>query len=275
MAFNQEWNETTPPGTENPNLGDNRIREFKEAIRERLAEDHAFYSDETGKTDVGHHKQVMLVEQADDSVTAEDELALYCKNLDGQPELYSRPQSAGTPVQLTKAGGKLNEQGGVDIPSNEIILFEKDTAVAGYTLKTDKDDMGVYITKGQAAGGEEGGTDKTGGTWQQPNHTHTGPSHAHTVSSHCHKWYDFKGTAMSADSYNSGGSPIVISYENMTAGRAIVTDVGASEALGEDYWTANGGSGNTGNSGTGATSGNATVNTWRPPGRNFTRQQRN
>lgn len=273
MAFNQEWNETTPSGAENPNLGDNRIREFKEAIRERLAEDHAFYSDEAGKVNVGHHKQVMLVEQAGDSVTVEDELALYCKNLDGQPELYCRPQSAGTPIQITKEGGKLNEQGGVDIPSDEIILFEKDTAVVGYTLQTDKDDTGVYITKGSGAGGEEGATDKDNGTWtisglQVNDHHHSMQSHTHSMQNHTHT------LGGGSNSCGSLGDNIVASGDFL-------------------YTCANSGAtyprvkSTTGGPSSGATGGPSTTNTgdaapavsssgvWRSPGRNFTRQQRN
>ena len=48
------------------------------------------------------------------------------------------------------------------VPAGEVILFEKDTAVVGYTLKTDVDDGLVYVTKGSVAGGEAGGAAEAG-----------------------------------------------------------------------------------------------------------------
>lgn len=57
MAFGQDWDEDTPTNSSNANEIDNFFRNLKEAIRERLAEEHAFYEDETGHSDVGHHKQ--------------------------------------------------------------------------------------------------------------------------------------------------------------------------------------------------------------------------
>ena len=65
----ETWNEATPSGTEAPQLGDDRIREVKRAVRERLAQDHDFEITESpafgqaGAT-IGMHKKVTLVEQA-------------------------------------------------------------------------------------------------------------------------------------------------------------------------------------------------------------------
>jgi len=55
MAFTKNWDESKPAGGDNISRGDDEIRDFKTAIRERLAVEHQFYSDETGKTDVGEH----------------------------------------------------------------------------------------------------------------------------------------------------------------------------------------------------------------------------
>lgn len=192
-----------------------------------------------------------------------------------------------TGVYLEKADGTeiqildfTTERSGVDndVPSGEIILFEKDTAVTGYTLQTDKDDMAVYITKGSGAGGESGGTDKTGGTWTQPDHTHTGPSHTHTGPSHRHQWFDYQATAtVNNRSYNSSGTLIDLTNSSTTGSGLTLqcTSRTADDHLSQDFYTSNSGTGATGASGTGATGGSATVNTWRPSGRNFTRQARN
>ena len=37
MAFSKTWNEAAPAGSDNPRSGDDEIRNFKYAIRERLA----------------------------------------------------------------------------------------------------------------------------------------------------------------------------------------------------------------------------------------------
>jgi len=208
----------------------------------------------------------------------------------------------------------------IDIPSGEIILFEKDTAVAGYTLQTDKDDMIIYITKGSAAGGQAGAEDKTGGTWTQPththgvgsykgpshthagpshthsgpSHTHSGPSHTHSISSHTHELSVTTGmtvdTAKPVGISNSDGKLYAgsnvgtdkqVDSKTVTAGGTEETDAGGTGQTGAS------GTGQTGASGTGdtSTSGDAaitgtsgtgaTVNTWRMPGRTFTRQKRN
>lgn len=135
------------------------------------------------------------------------------------------------------------------VPSGEIILFEKDTAVSGYTLLTTKDDMIVYITKGSGAGGEVGGTDKIGGTWSQGNHTHNTSDHTLVIAempAHTHGI----GTG-NADSSGSG-----------------------DEEVGPGFAALSTSTGGDGPHNHGPTQGGSTLNSWRPTGRNFTRQQR-
>lgn len=176
---------------------------------------------------------------------------------------------------------------GSSVPVGEIILFEKDTAVSGYSLLTTDDDSMVYITRGSAAGGETGGTAKASGTWSQPNHnhpftsthTHSAGSHTHAIGSHFHQWIS------TSSSWNSSGNPAAISYSSSSvlSGAAYTTRnfVGDSANILSNNYTGPGsgntgsGSGSTGNgTASGNTSGNATTNAWRPQGRNFTRQQR-
>lgn len=279
----ETWDETKPAGTRNPKLGDDDIREFKRAIRERLAADHHFEATETisfgdAGSEIGFHKKVTLIEQASDPTTLADEVALVAKNVSGHPEIFLIPESAGTALQLSRDNAsKLNnpvsflkDQGAdpataadevavysksgvpymrkpssgtviplASVPTGEIILFEKDTAVLGYTLKTDKDDMVIFVTKGSGAAGETGGTDKTGGTWTQPDHTLTVdemPAHTH----------DIEGTNSTPDGFKG----------TLSAG---------FQAYGADVPTKSTGGGSAHNHGT----------TWRPAGRNFTRQERN
>lgn len=178
------------------------------------------------------------------------------------------------------------------VPINEIILFEKNTSVVGYSLQTDVDDQVVYITKGSVAGGETGGTTKSGSTWTQPNHSHTiaydGSSHVHTVyddGSHNHKWKDYVG-ANDERTWSVSGTDINLNSGStgLNSQGIIVTDSGGTpRTIDADFYTDVDGlhdhGGETGlsddlhNHG-GSTSSTATVNTWRPLGRNFTRQKR-
>jgi len=186
-----------------------------------------------------------------------------------------------------------------DVPVNTILLIDSDTQLAGYTLLDNKDDMAVYITKGSGAGGEAGGSDKSGGTWTQPNHTHTQPTHTHGVGSHVH----------SVGSHTHTTSAVALSVANLPphthgpqAGYAnFMSSSGNGVGEGGDSYgrfTATGsagsgsahshgatgpGSGNTGSpsgstnttaGGGDVTGGGATGSSWRPRGRNFTRQQR-
>jgi len=107
MAFTKNWDESVPPDTgETPSLGAQRIREFKQAIRERLAEDHKFVSDETGQSDIGKHKKVRLIKQDSDILAETDIGILYTKNVNNIPELFWRDEN-GNIKQLTSEG-KLN-----------------------------------------------------------------------------------------------------------------------------------------------------------------------
>lgn len=180
-----------------------------------------------------------------------------------------------------------------DVPLNTVLLIESDTALTGYTLLTNKDDMTVYISKGSGAGGESGGSDKSGGTWTQPNHTHSQPTHVHNVGTHVH----------SVGSHTHSTSGMTLSWSQMPAHSHGISDTDCSGGGGDSeagtgfkeistvagssgshtHGNTGSGTGNTGNpsgstntaSGGGdTTGGGASANSWRPRGRNFTRQQR-
>lgn len=107
----ETWNETTPAGSEVPTLGDDRVRELKRAIRERLALDHEFNASESpvfgaAGSDIGKHKRVMLIEQSTDPTTTTDELCLFSKDDGaGNTELAIKPSDDASSVNLTENGG--------------------------------------------------------------------------------------------------------------------------------------------------------------------------
>ena len=162
-----------------------------------------------------------------------------------------------------------------DVPSGEIILFEKDSSVVGYTLLTGYDDGIVYITKGSAAGGDAGGSDKTSGTWTQPNHTHglTTDGHTHTITTtHTHNVpTDGWGTSGSAPGTITSGRNLVGSGLPEVA--ETLESIRAAGLSGVSSGGTAGGPTDS-STDTATTGGSATVGTWRPKGRNFTRQLR-
>jgi hypothetical protein len=103
MAFTKTWNEAAPAGSDNISNGDNEIRDFKTAIRERLAIDHVFDADETGVTNIGTHKQVAMLEAAADPANVTDTGIVYTKDASTITELFYR-DSAGTVTQITVNG---------------------------------------------------------------------------------------------------------------------------------------------------------------------------
>ena len=237
------WDKNKPAGSQKIRLSDDEIRANWAALEDALGRDHNFPG--TEGVDAGEHNWVMLREQSSKPSVDTDKHALYAKS-DG---VYIEKED-GTEIKIFDFTNEQLVNG--DIPSGEIILFEKDTVVVGYTLLTDKDDMVIYITKGSVAGGETGATDKSGGTWTQPDHSHSIPSHQHglpfgiSVNTFVYTTSPSTGSSRSFNRYASSGNG---SY---SVGR-ILTD--------------SGGGGTTGSA--------ATSSSWRPPGRNFTRQQRN
>ena len=136
--------------------------------------------------------------------------------------------------------------------------------------------MTVYITKGSAAGGETGGTLKSGGTWTQPLHNHsidTELAHTHTTADHILTIAEMPShthTVTPHQLYDDSGS----SHDGPDL--ALDADIGTeTNATGGDTAHNHGATGSEGahNHG-GVTDDDATVNTWRPRGRNLTRQQK-
>ncbi len=156
-----------------------------------------------------------------------------------------------------------------DIPSGATILFESDTAIVGYTLLTTVDDGVVYITKGSAAGGETGGAAKPGGTWTQPNHLHS----ISTQAVHTHDTSDHTLTVSEIPPHTHSGMNVPLA--GISGGDAIGAWTGDTGSTGGGNAHNHGATDLGGSHNHGGSSGNsATVNTWRPVGRNYTRQTR-
>ncbi len=162
------WDKTKPAGSDKIRLSDDMLRDNFAALEDAIGRDHEFPGNEG--SDAGQHNVITLIDQGADEAAPDAGLIKIWNN--GDALKFRVPSGA---VRMFDA-----------IPSGEIILFEKDTTVAGYTLQTDVDDRLCFISKGSAAGGQTGGGNHSSGTWTQPDHTHTGPNHRHVGRSHTH-----------------------------------------------------------------------------------------
>lgn len=106
MSFIKTWDETVPSGSRAINLGDNDIREFKYAIRERLAEEHNFKASEGSDADIGRHNKVTLIASGTDLAGVSGTIRLFSKTVSGVIELFAVLADS-TVIQLTSSG-KLN-----------------------------------------------------------------------------------------------------------------------------------------------------------------------
>jgi microcystin-dependent protein len=93
------WSEDTPAGSESRALGDDRIREFKKAVREVIAVDHIMASSGNGDT-WGMHNKATFVKQTSDPTAVTDTLILFSKDVGTRPQLHSIDED-GNVVQLT------------------------------------------------------------------------------------------------------------------------------------------------------------------------------
>jgi len=109
MAFGDTFNVATPAGDEDPTLGDNRIRELKDALQERLVVDHVFAKsgDTVDGTDTGKHSQITLDASVDEPTPDSGDAILYPQTVSAVLELWFK-QNGGTARQLTANGGLIN-----------------------------------------------------------------------------------------------------------------------------------------------------------------------
>ena len=158
-------------------------------------------------------------------------------------------------------------QGGISNPSvpvNAIVLFESDTALVGYSLMIDGEDDGVvYFTKGSAQGGETGGTAKIGytnpATWTQEPHLH---NLKHTIALNEMPYHNHPPQAGVANFMSSTGSSHGRGGDSYGVYGA-TGYAGSSQQMG--YPNPNGIPTELG----------SPSSSWRPKGRNWTRQQKN
>ena len=247
----QNFNADKPDGNTYLADGDNDIRDNQKHFDNALAVEHYSPTNDpdASEDDFGRHDFITLKEQGSkpDLTGSTNRHGFYAKSTG---IYYEKSDGTEICILLFSSG-----RSGVDadIPSGQTILFESNTAVTGYSLLTNKDDGLVYFTKGTVAGGEEGGTDVDDGTWTiagLANAAVTLTAAQSGLSAHTH------GIPFSRPTMDSSGST-----PSWYAGTGFNDVTGAIS----------GGPQNAGSSHNHTPSHDGT---WRPPGRNFTRQTR-
>lgn len=102
MAFTDTWDaafEAAPADSEDINLGANRIRHLKVAVRERMQVDHVW---EDAQED-GKHNKLTLVPQSGAPPAASPNAFLYTQTIGSFTELLYE-DSGGNVIQLTETG---------------------------------------------------------------------------------------------------------------------------------------------------------------------------
>lgn len=104
MAWGETFDVNTPLGAADPKEGDDRLRELKAALQERIAQDHYFplTGTEVSDTAAGEHKKVTLRQASKPSHVA-DKGFIYTKDVGGATELFYLDE-AGNEKQLTSGG---------------------------------------------------------------------------------------------------------------------------------------------------------------------------
>jgi hypothetical protein len=137
--------------------------------------------------------------------------------------------------------------------TSQKIWVYRDSAMNGWAIDSSVTDRVLALKGGSNAYNRTGGG--TGGTWTQPDHTHSGSTGS--AGSHNHKWYDYYGDSHDR-TYNSDGSLVDVSF---SVKPAYARGLGRGEEYGlDDAWTSNASS----HTHSLSTNGNATANTWRP-----------
>lgn len=108
-SFNYTYDTDTPVGTDAPSVLDNRIREVKDAVQERLNVDHYFEltGSQVSDANTGEHRQITFHSPISDTPTVDSSKGkLRIKDVDGVAELFWTDENE-SDLQLT-SGGTLN-----------------------------------------------------------------------------------------------------------------------------------------------------------------------
>jgi len=193
MAYTHTWNssfESTPADADDASEGALRIRNTREAIRERIASDHYMA---IGGTDADHgkHQVITFVDNAADPSNPSGNQRVIWNN-------------AGT-VKIKDDSGNESIIGG--FASGTKMLFKQSSAPTGWTFTSEDNDRVLLNTSTEAEGGDTGGSWTIDGwTFSVDGHTLTVaemPAHDHSVM-----------TAKTDETGSDAGEPNLAGYSD-------------------------------------------------------------
>ncbi|HUU54502.1 MAG TPA: hypothetical protein VMY87_06235 [Armatimonadota bacterium] len=161
MAFGDTLNTDTPAEyAERPSLGNDRIREMKRALQERLDVDHYFPADTPGAgqvddADTGEHRQLTLRERAVPAAVGENKAVMFASEIGGKVGVSIVDED-----ELVK--DVTIQTGGVHVLNLEGKDFTAAAAAITDDLTIDVSGGKLQLKSGDAANGVQAGHLKTG-----------------------------------------------------------------------------------------------------------------
>lgn len=219
MPFSDTWTESDPTGSTYANtLAVIITQAIKRALRERLAEDHYFYADETGHSDVGYHKQVTLPVLAADPSAVASAGRLYTKDVSGKAELFWEDEDENI-IQMTSAGAVYVNS----VPTGLISMWHGliSAIPTGYVIcdgNNSTPNLLAKMVRGVATAATNPGTTGGSDTHSHAAGTYAGPSHTHTGTTAA-----ASGATIAADGDGTASAPAHI--------HTITTDAGGTAAI--------------------------------------------
>lgn len=212
------WDTTTPLGSESKSLGDDRIREFKEAVQDALRS--------------GAASGVESVFPGPDPSTAP--VHRY-RGLKGAS--VDRPAAGNYGLFANETTNTLQRDNGsswVDIatliPAGTVMVFYQAAAPVGWTKLTTQNDKALRVVSG--SGGVDGGSLSMSG----------GVSHSHTVNSHTHDLGSHTHTTPNHTHRLADGTRVILTNPTISPSTAAVGVSGSAAADGTmDYYSQVGG----------------------------------
>lgn len=211
MALTVTWNTTfptTPAGNTSPASGDDKIREFKVAVEERLCRDHVLKASGSYETNdaQGWHRpgSAMCYYQASAPTNLPNAEAALANNAQSNGRLWIDSDNgvvkywngtAWTSIAGEDVVGVVKFFHGTWVDNSTISGWYKcDATNASAQGTADLITSNCFIRCNSTSGGTGGAATATLATANLAAHTHTGPSHVHDMYGHTHTFSATSGT---------------------------------------------------------------------------------
>src|SRR3990167_5711696 len=131
-GFTDTFDVSTPAGSDSPTAGDDRIREMKNAIQQRMNVDHdwALSGNTSDASDIGEHVVVQMQDQGSNPAAGSAKGKFFSKQVSSHSEAHWIDDD-GTVPQLT-SNGAINVSG--TVPAGVIVPYGGSSAPSGYLL---------------------------------------------------------------------------------------------------------------------------------------------